>query len=180
MKILGIDPGSRATGYGIIEKHGSELSFVAAGAIKTTPGASMPVRIKQIFAGLTQVIALEKPDTAAIEQVFMATNPDAALKLGQARGAAIAAMTALDLEVSEYTARQIKQSAAGYGAASKEQMQHMVAKLLRHDEPLSFDAADALACAICHAHFNHSLNKLLGTTTNTAVNARRKKGRWRL
>ena len=110
----------------------------------------MPIRIKQIFAGLTQVIALEKPDTAAIEQVFMATNPDAALKLGQARGAAIAAMTALDLEVSEYTARQIKQSAAGYGAASKEQMQHMVAKLLRYDEPLSFDAADALACAICH------------------------------
>ena len=181
MKILGIDPGSRMTGYGIIEQEGSRLSLVCAGVIKTTPKSAMPVRIGEIFQGLTDVILAHQPDTGSIEQVFMAVNPDTALKLGQARGAAIAAMTASGLLVSEYTARQIKQSTAGYGAAGKEQIQTMVGKLLNTDEKLSFDAADALACAICHAHSARSLAKLTGNTSKLPqVSARSKKGRWRL
>ncbi len=115
---------------------------------------------------------------AAIEEVFMATNPDSALKLGQARGAAIASLTACGLEVSEYTARQIKQAVCGYGAAGKEQVTAMVCRLLELSVVPQADAADGLACAICHAHSSHSIQKLLGGASGRSSS--KKKGRWRL
>jgi len=118
--IIGIDPGSRLTGYGIIEKDGSKLTFVDAGTIRTET-AEMPERLKRIFAGVERIVKFYGPTEAAVEQVFMAQNPDSALKLGQARGAAVAALVNLDLKVAEYTARQIKQSVVGYGPPVKNQ-----------------------------------------------------------
>ncbi|MFU8925071.1 crossover junction endodeoxyribonuclease RuvC [Acinetobacter puyangensis] len=157
--IIGIDPGSRLTGYGIIEKEGSKLRFVDAGTIRTE-SQDIPDRLKKIFAGVDRIVKFHQPSEAAVEQVFMAQNPDSALKLGQARGAAIAALVNLDLAVSEYTARQIKQSVVGYGAADKEQVQMMVMRLLNLSIKPQADAADALAAAICHAHASGSLNKM--------------------
>jgi len=157
--IIGIDPGSRLTGYGIIEKDGQTLKFIDAGTIRTeTP--EIPDRLKRIFAGVDRIVKFHGPTEAAVEQVFMAQNPDSALKLGQARGAAIAALVNLDLQVAEYTARQIKQSVVGYGAADKEQVQMMVMKLLNLSIKPQQDAADALAAAICHAHASGSMSKL--------------------
>lgn len=157
--IIGIDPGSRLTGYGIIEKDGSKLRFVDAGTIRTET-QEMPERLKRIFAGVERIVKFHGPTEAAVEQVFMAQNPDSALKLGQARGAAIAALVNLDLQVAEYTARQIKQSVVGYGAADKEQVQMMVMRLLNLTIKPQSDAADALAAAICHAHASGSMSKL--------------------
>ncbi|AYA68632.1 MULTISPECIES: crossover junction endodeoxyribonuclease RuvC [unclassified Acinetobacter] len=157
--IIGIDPGSRLTGYGIIQKEGQKLIFVDAGTIRTET-AEMPERLKRIFAGIDRIVKFHGPTEAAVEQVFMAQNPDSALKLGQARGAAIAALVNLDLQVAEYTARQIKQSVVGYGAADKEQVQMMVMKLLNLSIKPQQDAADALAAAICHAHASGSMTKL--------------------
>jgi len=182
--IIGIDPGSRMTGYGIIQQTGDTLTFLDAGTIRTDT-KEMPERLKRIFNGLTRITThhlkyANEPIHTAIEQVFMAENPDSALKLGQARGAAIAAMVALDLEVSEYTARQIKQSVCGYGAAEKEQVQEMVCRILKLDVPPQADAADGLACAICHAHSSHSMNKILLNSAVRGRGASKKKGRWRL
>ncbi|MFT4021337.1 MAG: crossover junction endodeoxyribonuclease RuvC [Acinetobacter sp.] len=157
--IIGIDPGSRLTGYGIIAHEGSQLTFVDAGTIRTET-QEMPERLKRIFAGVERIVKFHGPTQAAVEQVFMAQNPDSALKLGQARGAAIAALVNLDLQVAEYTARQIKQSVVGYGAADKEQVQMMVMKLLNLSIRPQADAADALAAAICHAHASGSMSKL--------------------
>lgn len=182
--IIGIDPGSRMTGYGIIQQTGDKLTFLDAGTIRTDT-KEMPERLKRIFNGLTRITThhlkyANEPIHTAIEQVFMAENPDSALKLGQARGAAIAAMVALDLEVSEYTARQIKQSVCGYGAAEKEQVQEMVCRILKLDVTPQADAADGLACAICHAHSSHSMNKILLNSAVRGRGASKKKGRWRL
>lgn len=179
--IVGIDPGSRLTGYGIIKTQGDKLIFVDAGVIKTF-GSTMPERIGQIFAGIQSIVTHHQkystlPMTGAIEEVFMAQNPDSALKLGQARGAAIAALGACGLEVSEYTARQIKQAVCGYGAADKEQVTQMVCRLLALSVVPKADAADGLACAICHAHASHSLYKILGSSASKTT---KKKGRWRL
>ena len=157
--IIGIDPGSRLTGYGIIEKDGSKLTFVDAGTIRTET-TEMPERLKRIFAGVERIVKFYGPTEAAVEQVFMAQNPDSALKLGQARGAAVAALVNLDLKVAEYTARQIKQSVVGYGAADKEQVQMMVMNILNLSIKPQQDAADALATAICHAHASGSMTKL--------------------
>ena len=157
--IIGIDPGSRLTGYGIIERDGAKLRFVDAGTIRTET-SEMPERLKRIVAGIERIVKFHGPTEAAVEQVFMAQNPDSALKLGQARGAAIAALVNLDLQVAEYTARQIKQSVVGYGAADKEQVQMMVMKLLNLSIKPQQDAADALAAAICHAHASGSMTKL--------------------
>ena len=159
--IIGIDPGSRLTGYGIIEKDGQKLKFVDAGTIRTET-TEMPERLKRIFAGVERIVKFHGPTEAAVEQIFMAKNPDSALKLGQARGAAIAALVNLDLQVAEYTARQIKQSVVGYGAAEKEQVQMMVMKLLNLSVQPQQDAADALAAAICHAHASGSMSRLAG------------------
>ncbi|ANF82020.1 crossover junction endodeoxyribonuclease RuvC [Acinetobacter sp. NCu2D-2] len=157
--IIGIDPGSRLTGYGIIQKEGSKLTFVDAGTIRTET-AEMPERLKRIFAGVERIVKFYGPTEAAVEQVFMAQNPDSALKLGQARGAAIAALVNLDLQVAEYTARQIKQSVVGYGAAEKDQVQMMVMRILNLSIKPQQDAADALAAAICHAHASGSMSKM--------------------
>ena len=182
--IIGIDPGSRMTGYGIISTYNDKLSFLDAGTSRTN-STDITERIAQIFAGVSRIVThyqkySDKPMQAAIEQVFMASNPDSALKLGQARGAAIAALTALDLQVSEYTARQIKQAVCGYGAADKEQVTAMVCRILSLEVIPQADAADGLACAICHAHASHSMNKLLGAAALGSRTSSKKKGRWRL
>jgi crossover junction endodeoxyribonuclease RuvC len=164
MKILGIDPGSRTTGFGVVEVKGPRISYIASGVIKTSAG-ELPERIGEILAGITEVAATYQPDIAAIEQVFVNVNPKATLMLGQARGAAIAALVLAKLPVTEYTALQVKQSVVGYGKAKKEQVQEMVARLLKLPGIPGTDAADALACAICHAHAGKmaaSLNILAG------------------
>ena len=150
-RILGVDPGSRATGYGIIDAAGRNLQYVASGRIRTTQGP-FPERLADIYRGMAAVLAEFNPDEFAIEEVFVAGNPQSAIKLGQARGVAIASAVAAGVEVSEYAARRIKQAVVGTGAADKQQVQHMVQVLLTLDAPPTEDAADALAVAICHAN----------------------------
>lgn len=151
MRILGIDPGLRVTGFGILEKKGQRLEYVASGCIRT-PGGELPERLKSILDGLDEVIATHDPAQVAIEKVFVNVNPQSTLLLGQARGAAICAAVSRNLPVSEYTALQVKQSVVGQGHAAKEQVQEMVKRLLNLTGIPQADAADALACAICHAH----------------------------
>lgn len=146
--ILGIDPGSRRTGYGIIRVSGQQNSYIASGCINVVSQEAND-RFQKIFGRLKEIVQQYQPQEAAIEQVFMHQNPGAALKLGQARGAAI---VALEIPVAEYSARQVKQSVVGFGAAKKDQVQHMVKRLLNIQEDLQADAADALAIALCHAH----------------------------
>lgn len=166
--ILGIDPGSRLTGYGIIKQEGRKMTYLASGCIKAiAAGSELAPRLQTIYAGVSELILQFNPDLFAIEQVFMAKNPDAALKLGQARGAAIVAATNHDIPVSEYSARQIKQSVVGTGGATKEQVQHMVCSILKLPAAPQADAADALAVALCHAHSHDSLVKLKGQVTKT-------------
>lgn len=153
--ILGIDPGSCITGYGIIQIEGSQLSYLDSGCIKMAK-LVFSERLEKIFSGLQSVVQQYAPSEAAIEQVFMHINANAALKLGQARGAALVAVAAAKLMVSEYSARQVKQSVVGYGAANKQQVQHMVRLLLNLDRSPQADAADALAIAICHAQARQS------------------------
>ena len=151
MTILGIDPGSQVTGYGVIHIAQNHLpAYVASGCIRTSKG-SHPTRLKQIFMGIQQVIATYHPTEAAVEQVFMYKNPNTAIKLGQARGAALTALALGDLMVTEYSPRLIKQTVVGYGAAEKTQIQHMVRVLLTLSGYPQADAADALAVALCHA-----------------------------
>jgi len=156
--IIGIDPGSRLTGFGIIRCEGNKNYHIDSGCIRITalnPGE----RLQQVFKGIAEVVQTYSPQQAAVEQVFMHQNPGAALKLGQARGAAI---VALNIPISEYSARQVKQSVVGYGAAKKEQVQEMVKRLLNLDlsQSLQADAADALAIALCHSHMQFSLAKI--------------------
>lgn len=152
MLILGIDPGSRITGYGIIRKEGNRLVHIDNGAIFTDTAADFPGRLKRIFDGLCEVIERHRPDAVAVEDIFFANNVQSALKLGQARGAAIVAGVNAGLEVSEYSALQVKQAVVGHGKAAKEQVQHMVKVLLGLPEIAQADASDALAVAICHAN----------------------------
>lgn len=148
--ILGIDPGSCTTGYGIIQIDGSQLNYLDSGCIKVA-NVEFSQRLEKIFTGLQTVLHQYVPNEAAVEQVFMHINPNAALKLGQARGAALVAAALAKLTVCEYSARQVKQSVVGYGAANKQQVQHMVRILLNLERTPQADAADALAIAICHA-----------------------------
>ncbi|MGX2956029.1 crossover junction endodeoxyribonuclease RuvC [Ursidibacter sp. B-7004-1] len=155
--ILGIDPGSRVTGYGVIRQVGRHLEYLGSGAIRTSV-EDMPTRLKRIYAGITEIITQFQPDMFAIEQVFMAKNPDSALKLGQARGTAIVAAVNQDLPVFEYAARLVKQTVVGIGSADKVQVQEMVTRILQLSAKPQADAADALAIAITHAHsIQHSL-----------------------
>ena len=159
-RILGIDPGSRITGYGVIEETGrGSNKYVASGSIRVKAD-TFPERLKQIFDGVTEVIALYQPDEMAIEQVFMHKNADSALKLGQARGAAICASMAAGLAVSEYAARQVKQALVGKGGADKSQVQHMVKILLSIQGELQIDASDALGICLCHSHYQQTEQRL--------------------
>ena len=151
MRILGIDPGLRVTGFGILEKQGQKLEYVASGCIRT-PDGELPARLKSILDGLREVIELHEPLEVSVEKVFVNVNPQSTLLLGQARGAAICAAVSKNLPVSEYTALQVKQAVVGQGHAAKEQVQEMVKRLLNLSGTPQADAADALACAICHAH----------------------------
>lgn len=151
-RILGIDPGSRATGYGVVDLRKGALSFVSCGVIHMAPRYSMPDRLKIINDGINEVIHLHQPRVAAVEEVFMATNAQSALKLGHARGVAVLAAVQNGLKVYDYTAKRVKQSVVGYGQADKAQVQHMVRVLLRLASSPSQDAADALAVAICHSN----------------------------
>ena len=151
MKILGIDPGLRVTGFGVIEKSGSRLRYVTSGCVKSGAG-ELAVRLKSILEGISEVIASNCPQEVAIEKVFLNINPQSTLALGQARGTAICAAVIAGLPVAEYTALQVKQAVVGKGHAKKEQVQHMVRRLLALPGDPSPDAADALACAICHSY----------------------------
>lgn len=149
--ILGIDPGSNVTGFGVVQMQSKSINYIASGCIRVKEGI-LSDKLKQIFDAIAQLVQQYKPDEAAIEQVFMAKNADSALKLGQARGAAMVAMAQHALVVAEYSARQIKQSVVGTGSADKNQVQQMVVNLLKLDKTPPADAADGLAVAICHGH----------------------------
>ncbi len=164
-RILGIDPGLRITGFGVIDRVGGQLVYVASGCIKTSQAKSgaaenLPERLKVILDGIAEIVGAYRPDQSAIEKVFVNVNPQSTLLLGQARGAAISALVLAGLPVAEYTALQIKQAVVGHGKAAKEQVGHMVRKLLALSGDPGADAADALACAICHAHGGQGLGTL--------------------
>ncbi len=158
-RILGIDPGLRVTGFGVIVATGGKLQYVASGCVRNT-GGELPERLKIILRDLSSVIAEHRPTEVAVEKVFVNVNPQSTLLLGQARGAAISAAVLADLPVAEYTALQIKQAVVGHGKAAKSQVQEMVRRLLALPAAPSADAADALACAICHAHGGEGLHGL--------------------
>ncbi|MNE17632.1 Crossover junction endodeoxyribonuclease RuvC [compost metagenome] len=154
--ILGIDPGSRITGYGVVRQGARGCEYVASGCIRTGSG-ELPERLQIVFRSVREIITRYGPVTMGIERVFMARNADSALKLGQARGAAIVAAIEEGLEIAEYSATQVKQAVAGTGGANKEQVQMMVMHLLNLTEKPQIDASDALAIALCHAHTRSSL-----------------------
>lgn len=159
IRILGIDPGSRITGYGIVDQDGQRIEYVASGCIRTQGGA-IADRLGVILDGVGRVIAEYRPGELAIEQVFMSKNADSALKLGQARGAAICAAVSAGLPVDEYAAREIKQAIVGRGGASKEQVQHMIRVLLALPQAPPSDAADALGVAVCHGHHRETRRRM--------------------
>jgi crossover junction endodeoxyribonuclease RuvC len=167
MRILGIDPGLQRTGFGVIDAQGASLCYVASGTISTleAPRGDLPQRLKIIFEGVREVVQRYSPDCACAEIVFVNVNPQSTLLLGQARGAALAALTSGGLPVSEYTALQMKKAIVGHGLAQKAQVQEMVRRLLRLDALPGKDAADALGLAISHAHVGASLT-LLGQATS--------------
>jgi crossover junction endodeoxyribonuclease RuvC len=158
MRILGIDPGLRITGFGVIDAEGAKLRYVASGTIKTDAVdiGQLPARLKIIFDGVCEVTQRYQPDTSAVEIVFVNVNPQSTLLLGQARGAALTALVSRDIAVSEYTALQMKKAVVGHGKAAKEQVQEMVMRLLALPGLPGKDAADALGLAICHAHAGSS------------------------
>ena len=159
VRILGIDPGLRVTGFGVIEKNGASLSYIASGCVKSGD-ADLADRLKTILAGLREIIGEHRPQQVALEKVFVNVNPASTLALGQARGTAICAAVDAGLPVSEYTALQVKQAVVGNGHAKKGQVQEMVKRLLALPAAPSADAADALACAICHVHGGEGLHGL--------------------
>jgi crossover junction endodeoxyribonuclease RuvC len=172
IRILGVDPGLRITGFGVIEKTGNQLTYVASGCIKTDGKASLPTRLGTIHAGLRELAEKYRPDQAAVEIVFVNVNPQSTLLLGQARGAAITALVADGIEVAEYTALQVKQAVVGNGHADKIQVQHMIRRLLSLPGDPSPDAADALACAIAHAHGGQGLGHGLGALATKGLRVR--------
>lgn len=157
--ILGIDPGSRITGYGVIQLVDDKVNYIASGCLKLNQD-SLADKLTTIYKGIDKVVNLYSVQEVAVESVFMHQNAGAAIKLGQARGAAIVGASNGDTLVYEYTAKQVKQSVVGYGAASKDQIQHMVMQLLSLSGTISEDSADALAVSICHANNRKSRNKL--------------------
>lgn len=161
MRILGVDPGTVRTGYGVIDEINGSLGFLESGVIRTSPTHSIPRRLKRIYSGLQGVIEQYRPDVISIENIFLAHNPRSALKLGHARGVAILAAVNRDLDVYEYTPAEVKKTIVGFGRADKSQVQQMVKRLLSlSDSPLSLDASDALALAICHSHSRTMVQRL--------------------
>ncbi len=180
MRVLGIDPGLRTTGFGVVECSGSKLGYVASGTIRTDAAAlgDLPGRLKIIFDGVREVAERYAPTCASIEIVFVNVNPQSTLLLGQARGAALTALVSGGLTVNEYTALQMKKAIVGHGQAKKEQVQAMVMRLLALPGLPGKDAADALGLAICHAHAGASLAALAGATTlERRTHAHYRKGR---
>lgn len=167
MRILGIDPGLQTTGFGVIDADGPRLAYVASGTIKTNGVATgdLPARLKVLFDGIREVAARYQPQCASVEIVFVNVNPQSTLLLGQARGAALAALVSVDLAVSEYTATQMKKAIVGHGQAKKEQIQAMVQRLLNLPGVPGKDAADALGLAIMHAHARVSFDAMSRSTT---------------
>lgn len=157
--ILGIDPGSRITGYGIIQVSGTDMQYLDSGCIRMGD-KPMALRLQTIYRGLTELVTRYKPEECAIEEVFLARNADSALKLGQARGAAMVAASNAGLLVYEYSARQVKQAMVGKGSADKTQVQHMVQVILKLSRRPQADAADALGIALCHAHMQRGITQL--------------------
>lgn len=155
--ILGIDPGSRITGYGIIKENNRKIEYIDSGCIRTSPDHALSQKLLQIYNGICQLMDCYSPNEVAIEQVFMHQNPNSALKLGHARGVAMVAAASHRVQVSEYSPREIKQTVVGYGGAEKTQVNHMVVHLLSLSSAPQADAADALAIAICHSHMRHAL-----------------------
>ena len=166
-RILGIDPGSRSTGYGVIDTGPKAPVLVDCGRIRTESD-NFPQRLKQIYDGIFDIVRLHQPDELAIEQVFMHKNADSALKLGQARGAAICAVLVAGLPVYEYAAREVKQAIVGKGGADKIQVQHMVKILLNLSGQLQADAGDALGVALCHLHTQETTLRIKAMTRKNA------------
>jgi crossover junction endodeoxyribonuclease RuvC len=160
-RVLGIDPGSRVTGFGVIETDGSRSRHLGSGCIRTAAGP-FPDRLGEIFKGVREVLLQWQPQEVAVEQVFVSRNASSALKLGQARGAAISAIVTLDLAVFEYTPAAVKQGLVGNGRAEKEQVQHMVRVILGMQGRMALDESDALAVALCHAHSHATRRKIEG------------------
>jgi len=160
-RILGLDPGLRITGFGVIEESNKKLIYIASGAVKI-PLGELPVRLQTILEGVSEIIQEYRPQEVAVEKIFVNINPHSTLMLGQARGAVICAAVLNKLAVAEYTALQVKQAVVGRGHAKKEQVQEMVRRLLALGGNPGPDAADALACAICHAHGGLGLGKHKG------------------
>ena len=176
MRVLGIDPALRTTGFGVIDKQGSKLRYIASGTIKTGGEGALPPRLKVILGGISEVVATYRPDCAAIEKVFVNVNPHSTLLLGQARGAAITALVGAGLDVAEYSPTQVKQAVVGTGKAAKEQVQDMVARLLLLPGLPGSDAADALGVAICHAN-SHDALALIGALAPALQGLRMKRSR---
>ena len=166
MRILGIDPGLRTTGFGVLDVEGAALRYVASGVIQTSSEAQgdLPARLKVLFDGIGELIARYQPDAAAVEIVFVNVNPQATLLLGQARGACLATLVGCQLPVAEYTALQMKKAVAGHGRASKAQIQEMARRLLNLNGLPGTDAADALGLAITHAHARGTMLQLAKAT----------------
>ena len=180
MRILGIDPGLRTTGFGVVDADGPRLHYVASGTIRTGSAdtGQLPARLKIIFDGVREIVARYEPHCASVEIVFVNVNPQSTLLLGQARGAAIAALAAQGLEVAEYTALQMKKAVVGHGQARKEQVQAMVARLLALPGEPGRDAADALGLAVCHAHAARSFAAIdQATRRGRKTHAQYKRGR---
>jgi crossover junction endodeoxyribonuclease RuvC len=159
MRILGIDPGSLATGYGVVDSEGGSLTHVASGTVRPRRSGSAAARLNEVYSAIDRVIRDHAPDVAVVEQVFVAQSARSALVLGQARGAALAAIGARGVAVNEYAATRIKRAVTGNGRAGKRQVQTMIRRLLTLQHSPAQDACDALAAAICHVH-SHRLVSL--------------------
>ena len=186
MRILGIDPGLRTTGFGLVDVHGADVSYVASGTISTQhlDTRALPERLKVLFDGISEVVQRYQPTCASIEIVFVNVNPQSTLLLGQARGALITALVTQNLPVAEYTALQMKQAVAGHGRAQKDQIQEMVKRLLALPGLPGPDAADALGLAITHAHAGKAMARLaaadgVGGVPKTGAKASYRAGRTR-
>jgi len=178
LRILGIDPGLRTTGFGVIEVDGPRLHYVASGTIKTTAvdAGQLALRLKVLYDGVREVAARYQPTCASVEIVFVNINPQSTLLLGQARGAALTALVSCDIAVAEYTALQMKKAIVGHGQARKEQVQDMVARLLQLPGLPGKDAADALGLAVCHAHAARSFAAIERATERTPKTRSQYKG----